>query len=320
MLKNRELFVYLREKLYLCTYNLKFIAMRKSFFPALWIVLVAIMCSACASSPEDYKLGTIKRDTILGVPCNIYLPYSYSKQQQSECFPVLYLQHGMFGSEDDWVTQGNLLAIMDSLLKEKKVAEIVVVMPDNFLGSIPPEERRILMEAPNLTPEGDTIDISNGTAHWRKLTYEQEKSYEMSGFWESHFPEFMAEVEQRYNVSRNPGHRAIAGLSMGGFHTMHISHFLHGQFAYIGLFSAYLACPLVGEVYVNWQEEVRALMTTSPVYWIGMGREDFLYAQLQEYRNWLDENHMEYTYYESAGEHTWINWRDYISRFLIKIR
>ena len=52
------------------------------------------------------------------------------------------------------------------------------------------------------------------------------------------------------------------------------------------------------------------------LYWIGIGNEDFLYAQVQEYRRWLEANHHEYTYYESAGGHTWPNWQDYICRFL----
>ncbi|MBR2166733.1 MAG: hypothetical protein IJ920_00100, partial [Paludibacteraceae bacterium] len=50
--------------------------------------------------------------------------------------------------------------------------------------------------------------------------------------------------------------------------------------------------------------------------WLGIGKDDFLYTKVQSYRSWLEENHREYTYYESTGGHTWDNWQDYIVRFL----
>lgn len=301
--------------------------------------------SATAAVDGARQAGTIERDTILGVPCRVYLPHKYSDrvQKDSEVFPVLYLQHGMFGSEDDWTVQGNLYRWMSALLVTGQVKEMVVVMPDNFLGSIPPDERYTLMKAANVTPEGEAFDTFSGSAHWRKLTREQEQQYEMSGYWEEHFREFMANVERRYSVSSNPAYRAIAGLSMGGFHTMHISHYLHGQFAYVGLFSPVIIPRRGDEVvstiedsqfqtmgfdlqleygspaYDNWMTELRNMASAPPMYWIGIGRDDFLYAQLQDYRMWLDMNNFEYTYYESKGEHTWQNWQNYLCRFITKI-
>lgn len=291
------------------------------------------------------EVGTVKRDTLLGVPCCIYLPHNYQVRVATEqaVFPVLYLHHGMYGSEDDWTTQGELLKWMNMLLLAGQVREMVVVMPDNFLGSMPLGVRDSLMSAPAVTPSGEAIDTSKGSAHWRKLTHDQEQGYEMSGYWEEHFSEFMAEAEQRYSISSDPARRAIAGLSMGGFHTMHVSHYLHGQFAYIGLFSAVIIPRSGAEqvspeedspfhttgfdyqqeygspAYSNWMRDVRRMVPAPPVYWIGMGRDDFLYAQMQDYRLWLDQNNFEYTYYESRGGHTWDNWQDYLCRFMKKL-
>lgn len=297
--------------------------MKKIAFIAIVGLVTAIMLSSCTqqSTNTPPTVGTIVRDTLLGVPCCVYLPSNYTErvQKSQELFPVLYLQHGMYGSEDDWTVQGNLLYWMDSLLQCGAVKEMVVVMPDNFLGSMPPAERQALIDAPNITPQGEPFDTEQGAAHWRKFTREQERGYEMSGYWEKNFPLFMAAVEQRYSVSNLPAQRAIAGLSMGGFHTMHVSHYLHGQFGYIGLFSALVVSPNHSEVYDNWQEEVRLMMDSHPLYWIGMGKEDFLYDQLQDYRKWLEQNNIEYTYYESQGGHTWPNWQDYICRFMQKL-
>ena len=114
----------------------------------------------------------------------------------------------------------------------------------------------------------------------------------------------MEAVESRYSVRKDVNGRAIAGLSMGGYHTRQVSQYLPGRFGYIALFSALVTPPY------SLEGNEKAL------YWIGIGNEDFLYAQAQEYRRWLEANHHEYTYYESAGGHTWPNWQDYICRFL----
>jgi len=259
------------------------------FFTA--TILCAGMVAGCSpKSAEPLRAGTVIRDTIQGTPCCVYLPASYCNVQRDNVpctkFPVLYLQHGMYGIEDDWTTQGRLVEIMDSLLQSGEVKEMVVIMPDNC-------------------PHRPTSD--------------EERANAMSGEWESHFAAFMAESEAKYSISQDPSLRAIAGLSMGGFHTMHISHFLHGEFAYIGLFSPAIRPTASHLVYDNWENEVRTLLADEPLYWIGIGKEDFLYEYVAEYRRWLEANHLEYTYYESAGGHTWDNWQDYICRFLKKL-
>lgn len=281
--------------------------------------------------------GEIVRDTILGTPCCVYLPATYSERvaAASDRYPCLYLQHGMYGCENDWVVSGHLLSIMDSLLQEEAVKEMVVIMPDNFLGSIPAEKRQAFMESPAVNPTGEPFDLSDGRGHYRRLTPDEERAYEMSGYWETHFPDFMGEVERKYYVNPSTKYRAIAGLSMGGFHTMHVNHFMVGTFEYVGLFSAVIlplqnykelyAHDLNGwdkqvkygtPAYDHWMEEMQTQAQMPPLYWIGIGRTDFLYAQMQDYRKWLERHNYEYTYYESDGGHTWPNWRDYLTRFL----
>ena len=263
--------------------------MRHFFYMAAVICAAGILSSCSPKSAEPLRAGSVVRDTIQGTPCCVYLPASYELSAVSHQlleYPVLYLQHGMYGIEDDWTTQGRLVEIMDSLLHLGEVKEMVVIMPDNC-------------------PHRPTSD--------------EERANAMSGEWESHFAAFMAESEAKYRISQDPSLRAIAGLSMGGFHTMHISHFLHGEFAYIGLFSPAIRPTASHLVYDHWENEVRTLLADEPLYWIGIGKEDFLYENVSEYRRWLETNHLEYTYYESAGGHTWDNWQDYICRFLKKL-
>jgi enterochelin esterase family protein len=302
--------------------------MKKILYTLVFCLMAGVMMAA-------HPVGTLHRDTILGVPCRVYLPSSYEEHVASGTgiFPCLYLQHGMFGCEDDWANH-DLLFIMDSLLKEEVVAEMVIIMPDNFLGSIPPAERAALMAKPNVTPDGKPFEVIDGQCHWRKITSEQERAYEQSGYWEEHFADFIDEVEKKYYVKPRSKERAVAGLSMGGFHTFHLNHYLAGVFDYVGMFSpvilptTYAALgndmadgfaeqlPYPTPAYAHWMDEMRGQASLPPAFWIGMGREDFLYNQLQHFRKWLDANGYEYTYFESTGGHTWKNWQEYLQRFL----
>ena len=263
--------------------------MKHIFYIAAAVLTAGILNGCNTKSDQPLHAGTVVRDTINGTPCCVYLPETMHSSQctnHKSLYPVLYLQHGMYGNEDDWTTQGRLVDIMDSLLQAGEVKEMVVIMPDNC-------------------PSGPTA--------------EEERANAMNGEWILQFADFMSEAEAKYPISNDPAQRAIAGLSMGGFHTMHVSHHLHGQFAYVGLFSAAIRPVEPNPIYDNWENQVRQQMKTTTLYWIGIGKEDFLYDYNVEYRRWMETNHLEYTYYESAGGHTWDNWQDYLCRFLKKL-
>lgn len=238
----------------------------------LLLIALPLMFLACSKQQEGpLQVGTIQRDTIMDVPCYVYLPGRYAARADKETFPVLYLQHGMWGNETDWMEKGNLIGIMDSLLQLKAVEEMVIIMPDNCPGY---------------------------------PTSEEEKAHATDGHWEGNFAQFMAEAESKYRISSEPAQRAIAGLSMGGYHTMMVSSVLDGQFAYIGMFSA--------------ATMVHRIPSGPALLWTAIGKDDFLYDSFQEYRRCLEQNHREYTFYESTGGHDWPNWQDYLGRFLPK--
>ncbi len=260
--------------------------MKHFYFIAAVLIAAAVLSGCSPQNETPLHAGSVVRDTINGTPCCVYLPASISNNQSPITYPVLYLHHGMYGNENDWTEQGRLVEIMDSLLQAGEVKEMVVIMPDN---------------CPH------------------RPTSEEERANAMNGDWIRRFPAFMADAESKYPISNAPAQRAIAGLSMGGFHTMHVSHHLHGQFACVGLFSAAIRPVEPDPVYDNWENEIRQQMETTTLYWIGIGKEDFLYGFNEDYRRWLEANHLEYTYYESAGGHTWDNWQDYLCRFLKKL-
>lgn len=50
-------------------------------------------------------------------------------------------------------------------------------------------------------------------------------------------------------------------------------------------------------------------------YWVGCGVDDFVMDSNNRLLSILDKTGFEHEYYESAGGHTWANWRDYLSIF-----
>jgi enterochelin esterase family protein len=141
----------------------------------------------------------------------------------------------------------------------------------------------------------------------------------MNGKMEETFVDVINFVEDNYRVVPEKSHRAIAGLSMGGFHSLHISRYYPNTFDYVGLFSPAIMpdSTVTSKVYDNFDISLQAQKDNGyKLYWIAIGNTDFLYKHVEAYRVKLDEMKMTYVYHETEGGHTWTNWRDYLSEFV----
>ena len=229
----------------------------------------------------------------------IYTPAGY--EQSKEKYPVLYLLHGMGGDENAWSELGRATQIMDNLIASGKAKPMIVVMPN---GNISQEA------APGETSEGLKIPS-------------MQLPKTMDGNFETAFQDVVNFVEQNYRVKADKAHRAIAGLSMGGFHSLYISINNPNSFDYIGLFSAAIK-PRQKEVsspiYKDPESKVDNLFKHSPkLLWMGIGNTDFLYKENADLRHYLDSKHYPYTYLETDGGHIWRNWRIYLTTFAQKL-
>ena len=141
----------------------------------------------------------------------------------------------------------------------------------------------------------------------------------MNGRYEETFMDIVSFVEENYRVKADKANRAIAGLSMGGFHSLHISRYYPNTFDYMGLFSAAIIPPqdASSRVYKDIDASLKVQMENGyKLYWIGIGKTDFLYENVTEYREKLDSLGMSYTNRESEEGHIWKNWRIYLSEFV----
>jgi enterochelin esterase family protein len=225
----------------------------------------------------------------------VYTPAGY--ENSKEKYPVLYLLHGAGGDEEAWTTLGRTSQIMDNLIAQGKVKPMIVVMPN---GNV------IQDAAPGQGNEG-----------MYKPQFMVPKT--MDGTYEEAFVDIMNFVEKNYRVKTDKANRAIAGLSMGGYHSLHISRYYPNKFDYVGLFSAAIMPNqnITSKVYDDFDGTLKKQMDNGyKVYWIGIGKTDFLYKDVTGYKQKLDEMGMPYTYRESEGGHIWKNWRVYLSEFV----
>jgi enterochelin esterase family protein len=225
----------------------------------------------------------------------IYTPAGYETSEED--YPVLYLLHGAGGDEDAWPTLGRAIQILDNLIASGKATPMIVVMPNgNVIQDAAPGE---------------------GNAGYYKPEFMVPKT--MDGTYEETFVDIMNFVETNYRVNAGKAHRAVAGLSMGGYHSLHISRYYPNTFDYIGLFSAAILPNqnVSSEVYQDIDGTlIKQMENGYKLYWIGIGKTDFLYKNNLDYKEKLEAMGMPHVFMESEGGHIWKNWRFYLSLFV----
>ncbi len=185
----------------------------------------------------------------------IYTPSGYETSGNKK-YPVLYLLHGMGGDEEAWINLGRTSQILDNLIAQGKAVPMIVVMPNGNVSQT---------AAPGESDKGfykPTMQLPNT----------------MDGKYEETFMDIVKFIESNYRVINKKEGRAIAGLSMGGYHSLHISRYYPNTFDYVGLFSAAIL-PNEKEkskVYADLDTTLEAQKNNGyKLYWIGIGKEDF---------------------------------------------
>lgn len=224
----------------------------------------------------------------------IYLPPGYDEDRQK--YPVFYLLHGTGGDETVWLEQGHAAQVFDNLIASGEAVPMIVVMPNGH------------PDTPAASGMGPDNNEQPTFAH---------KQW-MEGTFESSFNDIMNWVDNNYRTRASKRYRAIAGLSMGGYHSLYISANQPADFAYVGLFSAAIGRMDQGKskIYDDLETKLIEQFKQRPrLYWIGIGKDDFLYKDNAKFREMLNKNRMRYTYHESGAGHEWANWRDYLIIF-----
>jgi enterochelin esterase-like enzyme len=235
---------------------------------------------------------------------HVYTPPGYESSSQK--YPIFYLLHGAGDSDDSWTSVGRAGFILDNLIAAKKAKPMVVVMPAGHTGQQTP---------------------GAGGAAQRRLDFNDD-------FVQDFENDIMPLAETRYRVLTDRAHRAIAGLSMGGAHTLIIGISNLDKFGYLGVFSS----GLLGTFAVGrggsgagsgsgpapdptWENQNRAQLENASLkkglklFWFSTGSNDFLLENTKSTVELFKKYGFTPVFKESSGGHTWINWRNYLNEF-----
>ncbi len=224
----------------------------------------------------------------------VYLPPGYETSGLS--YPVLYLNHGYWGSNNSWTEDGYANYILDNLIADGKAKPMIIVMPD--WGKKVPFDGWPIPPLPAPLGEDDAV------------TQELVK-------------DIIPYVESHYRVNANRLNRASAGLSAGSFVTLttgfrrldifsQLYDYSYGYFEHGGWGPNDNE---MGAFETNYQSiltdpEINNVLAV-PVY-IGAGTSDFFYPEAVATSRVLTKYNVNHYFQESTGGHEWMNWSRYL--------
>jgi enterochelin esterase family protein len=238
---------------------------------------------------------------------HVYTPPGYESGDAK--YPVFYLLHGAGDCDEAWTSVGRAGFIIDNLIAAKKAKPMVVVMPAGHTSA---------------------LGFGFGGRGGERPTVDE--------FAQDFTKDLMPYVEKTYRISPDRQHHAIAGLSMGGMQTLNIGIANLDKFAYLGVYSSGVfglaggfggrggggAAPKAkakANPGPSWEEQNKAALDNTDrknglkLVWFATGKDDFLIATSRATVDLLKKHKFDVAFKESAGGHTWVNWRNYLIEF-----
>lgn len=213
----------------------------------------------------------------------IYTPPGYSPGRK---YPVLYLLHGIGGDETEWKRYAKPNLLLDNLLADRKAVPMIVVMPNGRAQKNDRAEGNVFASAPAF-----------------------------SAFEQDLLQDVIPAVEARYSVQADRGHRALAGLSMGGGQSLDFGFVHLDKFAWVGGFSSAPNTKPPAELVpdpATARQKLRLL-------WLSCGNQDGLLGISQGVHVYLKEKGVPHVWNVDGHAHDATEWRNNLFYFLQRV-
>lgn len=224
----------------------------------------------------DSKSVGVKRKMV------VYTPPNYSAKEK---YPVIYLLHGIGGTEWEWPGAGLANVILDNLIADGKSRPMIAVMPN---GRARPNDRA----------EGNVFESAPAFGVFDK---------DLLG-------SIIPYVDSHYGTVADREHRALAGLSMGGGQSLNVGLANTDTFAYVGGFSS-APNTFAPEKLISDPDKAKSLK----VLWISCGDKDGLISISQGVHRYLKENGVPHVWHVGSGGHDFPIWKNDLYWFAQKI-
>ena len=234
----------------------------------------------------------------------VYLPPGYDANLKQR-YPVLYLQHGGGEDETGWIRQGRANFILDNLIASGESKPMIIVMASGYA-------RRAGSPVPAL---GGAAPGSPEAARARDAM--------AKAFSDDVTQALIPYVDKTFRTLPDRDHRAMAGLSMGGFQTWDVTLNHLELFSHIGGFSG--AAGLLENRDFDAKADFNGVFADPAafakkvhVFYLGVGtaEPERFTARIRALHTALEKAGIRHVYWESPGtDHEWQTWRRNLKDF-----
>jgi enterochelin esterase-like enzyme len=250
----------------------------------------------------------------------VYTPPGYSANRK---YPVLYLLHGIGGTDTEWTEACHANAVIDNLLADGKIQPMLMVFPDGNSSRTAADvaaaeaaraaaiaARAAGAEsgaAPGGAPAGGR-GAGGGRGRMNMDAW-------LTPFENDLLKDIIPYIDSHYSVSTDRDHRALAGLSMGGGQTLNIGLVHPETFAYVGGFSSAPDTRQPPSTLVPDPSVPKKLA----LVWLAGGSQDGLLPITQTVHAYLKENGVPHVYNIDGGKHDNLEWDKNLYLFSLHI-
>jgi enterochelin esterase-like enzyme len=254
--------------------------------------------------PPSYPAYVTRQGTAQSIPVTsaalggrqervlVYLPPGYA-QQPTRRYPVFYLLHGFPGRPDAFLQTVRAGVVEDTLLANKKIRPMILVIPTGSTGLFTDEE------------------WANGVSP--------------NSAWETFVSrDLVNAIDARYRTIPTGAGRALGGLSAGGYGALNIGLHHPNTFGTLESWSGYQLALNVHSVFggnstrlalnsplLQLSKQAAALRRAGTYVWFYSGSTDPLRAQNAQFAAALSSARIPHRYFVVSGGHNWSLWRGY---------
>ncbi len=223
------------------------------------------------------------------MPYYVYLPPSYNSKPDAR-YPVLYMLHGMSGTNTEWLGYG-LLGRARDMMSAGQIGEYIIVLPQG--------------------DHGYWLDQANGGPAWG--TYVAR--------------DLVNEVDAKFRTLGDSTHRAVGGLSMGGYGALELGILFPNVFGVVGAHSPTLhtqdTAPLFfgDEAYFDAHDPVHLYQEHPEIartlkIWMDVGSTDNWMPSVSAFQQQLQAAGIPDQWHTSDGGHDGIYWSSHVPDYL----